>query len=125
MTGLEYVEGTVVSSNPRGVKLDGTDDYLNFSKFTADPIVPPARGTNVRLGLDASGFVREVQVLNGSTTVAALAPSGNRDREIRRMAAMKTAAQLVAAFAQCREDVKVEHVFPLADRVLEWLEREA
>jgi hypothetical protein len=36
---------------------------------------------------------------------------------------MKAAAQLVGAFSQCHEEVKVEHVFPLADRILAWLER--
>jgi hypothetical protein len=38
---------------------------------------------------------------------------------------MKAAAQLVGAFAQTHEEVKVEHVFPLADKILAWLERGA
>ncbi len=35
---------------------------------------------------------------------------------------MKAAAQLVGAFSQCHQEVKVEHVFPLADKILAWLE---
>ena len=52
-------------------------------------------------------------------------PAGSpaKERDIRRMAAMKTAAQLVGQFAQTHEEVKVEHVFPLADKVLAWLEK--
>jgi hypothetical protein len=45
------------------------------------------------------------------------------DAEIRRHVAIKTAAQLVGAFAQTREEVKVDHVFPLADKILAWLEK--
>jgi len=34
-------------------------------------------------------------------------------RDIRRTAAMKTAARLVEAFAQTHEEVKIDHVFML------------
>jgi hypothetical protein len=39
--------------------------------------------------------------------------------------AIKTAAQLVGAFAQTHEEMRVEHVFPLADKILAWLEQQA
>jgi hypothetical protein len=37
--------------------------------------------------------------------------------------AIKTAAQLVGAFAQTHEECRVEHLFPLADKILGWLEK--
>jgi hypothetical protein len=36
---------------------------------------------------------------------------------------VRSAAQLVGAFSQCHDEVKVEHVFPLADKILAWLEK--
>jgi hypothetical protein len=36
---------------------------------------------------------------------------------------LETAAQLVGAFSKCHEEVKVEPVFPLADKILAWLEK--
>jgi hypothetical protein len=51
------------------------------------------------------------------------ASAPGRDGEIRRQVAIKTAAQLVGAFAQTHAEVKVDHVFPLADRLLAWLEK--
>jgi hypothetical protein len=38
--------------------------------------------------------------------------------------AIKAAAQLVGAFGQTHEEVRVEHVFPLADKILAWLEQQ-
>jgi len=112
-------EGVVGSSNPRGVKLVGGDDYLNFSKYADPPIAPPRRGASVRMGLDTDGYIRELQVLDE----AAASGDHDRSRDIRRQVAIKTAAQLVGAFAQTHEEVKVDHVFPLADKILAWLEQ--
>lgn len=55
-TGPEQVTGTVASVNPKGVRLDGQDGWLNFSKFATD-IVPPERGQAVTVTLDRAGFV--------------------------------------------------------------------
>jgi hypothetical protein len=116
----EHREGVVASSNDRGVKLVGDDGYLNFSKYTTEPIAAPPRGSSVRLGLDGSGFVRDLQVLEGG---AAAAPAGDRSPEIRRQVAMKCAVDLIGAFAQTHEEVKTEHVFPMYRRILAELEQ--
>lgn len=116
-----HVEGTVESANERGLRLDSESDWRNFSKY-GDHITPPVRGANVRLGLDASGFVRELQVLDEAPS-ATSANSSSRDREIRRMCAMKVAASVIGQLAQTHEEVRTEHIFPLADRVLAWLEQ--
>jgi hypothetical protein len=116
----ETLEGTVDRANARGVKLTNRDDYLNFSKYADPPIAPPRRGASVRLGLDADGFVRELQVLDTSGP----APTDDRSREIRRMAAMKCAATITAAALQSNAEARADHVFTLADRLLAWLEKE-
>jgi hypothetical protein len=49
--------------------------------------------------------------------------SSDRSREIRRQVAIKTAAELVAAFKPVLPDeVKTGDIFPLADKILAWLE---
>jgi hypothetical protein len=52
------------------------------------------------------------------------ASSPARDREVRRAVAMKAAATLTAAAIQSHEEARSEMVFRLADRILEWLEKE-
>jgi hypothetical protein len=69
---------------------------------------------------DRGVWINSLKIIGGAR--APSAPTA-RDADIRRMAAMKTAAQLVAAFAQTHEEVKVEHMFPLADKILAWLEK--
>lgn len=118
---VEHVEGQVAAVNPRGVKLVGEPDYRNFSKYADPPITPPRRGQHVTLGLDTDGFVRTLEVAGAD--LATPAGDTDRSREIRRQVAIQTAAQVISAFAQTREDVKTDHLFPLADRILAWLEQ--
>jgi hypothetical protein len=113
---VEHVDGIVQGANERGVHLQGEPDWRNFSKY-ADPIAPPARGQSVRLGLDASGFVRELELLGA--TAATL----NRDRAIARMSALRSAAIYCGNRATVHEDAKSEHIFVLAERMLAWLEK--
>lgn len=58
---------------------------------------------------------------NGSS--APVSPATHADREARLRFAIATAAQLVGQFAQTHESAHCEHIFPLADKVLAWLER--
>jgi hypothetical protein len=69
---------------------------------------------------DRGAWINSLKILGASPSPA---PSTSRDAEIRQVA-IKTAAQLVGAFAQTHEEVRVEHVFPLADKILAWLEQQ-
>jgi hypothetical protein len=40
------------------------------------------------------------------------------------MCAIKVAASVIGQFAQTREEVRTDHIFPFADRILDWLEQE-
>lgn len=113
----DVVEGLVESANDHGIKVGG--EWRNVSKFHHVDL--PDRGARVRLELDNKGFIKTVQVLDA-------APSSNstsitRDREIRRMAVLKAAANFLGLMGQAREDVKSEHVLVLAERWLAWVEQ--
>jgi hypothetical protein len=124
---LEFISGPVTSVNSKktGIKVQGCEDWLNVSQYHPVPVIPSA-GELVEVSFeqtDRGAWITSLKILN-SESGNATSPPG-RDAQIRRQVAMKTAAQLVGAFAQTHEEVKVEHVFQLADRVLEWLEEES
>ena len=56
-TGAETLSGAVVAVNDHGLRLEGRDGWLNYSKWAED-LVPPARGARVVVTLDKAGFVR-------------------------------------------------------------------
>jgi hypothetical protein len=121
---VDHAEGVVQSSNDRGLRLVGETDYRNVSKYAEPPITAPARGSSVRLGLDASGFVRVVEVLNGGTPSAATSSSPTtRDRTITRLTVLKAAANFLGLMGQSREEVRSDHVLLLADKWLAWVEQ--
>lgn len=63
----EWMRGTVASANERGIKLEGEEDWLNWSQYVAEgDRTTPRRGSKVRVGLDNRNFVREVQDEHGS-----------------------------------------------------------
>ena len=106
------VSGVVTAVNPKGVKLAGESDWLNFSKFATDLVIPE-RGEAVLLLLDKSGFIRSVQPAVGparssGTASPQNAPRGQygpagasaKDRTITRLAVLKAAAEYAASKPQ-------------------------
>lgn len=94
--------GRVVSVNPKGLKLEGHDDWLNCSKFATD-LVLPERGETVTCTLDKAGFLRCVELVDGSAlpriaggSDAPSTPSA-KDRTITRLAVLKAAAEFSAS----------------------------
>jgi Protein of unknown function (DUF2786) len=114
---MNLVEGIIEAINDRDVKVAG--EWRNVSKF--HPVDLPDRGARVRILLDTKGFIRTPQILDAapsspSSPSSTSASSPNRDREIRRMCAIKVAASVIGQFAQTREEeVRTEHIFPLAE----------
>jgi hypothetical protein len=113
----DVVEGIVDSANDRGVKVGG--EWRNVSRF--HPVDLPDRGARVRLALDHKGFIRSLQILEAAANAGASTMT-TRDREIRRMAVLKAAANFLGLMSQAREEVKSDHVLLLADRWLAWVE---
>src|SRR6266849_4649608 len=115
-TVTDQVEGLVEGRNERGIRVGG--EWRNMSKF--HPLELPGQGAHVRLELDGKGFIKSMQVLDQ-------APSTNsptRDRTITRLAVLKTAAAFLAQMGQVHEGVKSDHVIPLAEKWLAWVEQE-
>ena len=117
---LVTISGAVEQVNGKGVKVLG--EWLNLSQY--HPITPlPTAGELVEVQVEQTNrgaWINSLKILGGGAPGAA--PESDRARQIRRQVAMKAAAQLVGAFSQCHEEVKVEHVFPLAAKILAWLE---
>lgn len=116
----DVVEGIVESANDRGIKVGG--EWRNVSRF--HPVDLPDRGARVSLELDNKGFIRSLQILDAAPNVGASIAT-TRDREIRRMAVLKAAANFLGLMSQCREEVKSDHVLLLAGKWLAWVERPA
>jgi len=115
----EYVEGRIASVNDRGLRLDTETDWRNWSRWADKPAESPRRGARVRLGLDASGFVRQLEVLDP----VADQPTHDRDWQIRRMSALCSAATFCAGKALSTE-VSSKDVLAIAEAFERWLEQE-
>ncbi len=114
----DVVEGIVESANNRGVKVGR--EWRNVSRF--HPVDLPDRGALIRLELDNKGFIRSLQILDAAPNAGA-STTTTRDRDIRRMAVLKAAANFLGLMSQAREEVKSDHVLLLADRWLAWVEQ--
>lgn len=120
--------GRVVSVNPKGLKLEGHDDWFNVSKFATD-VTLPERGETVTVVVDGKGFLRAVQPLDGpiATNGHADAPGSapersaptQRDTTITRLAVLKAAA----AFGASRSDLKSGDVLKIAESWERWVNR--
>jgi len=112
--GGEQLVGLVAAVNPNGIKLEGRDGWVNFSKFAPD-LVPPQRGQRVTVQLDKSGFVRAIEAI----TDAPHSPVAGRDIVISRLAILKAAA----AFGASRPDLKSTDVLRIAESWEVWITR--
>lgn len=92
----EPIEGRVAAVNDRGVKLEGREDWLNFSKpeYRGQPWQTPAVGDNVRLTLSGK-FVKTCEVVAAAASSPA---ASSRERSIERQVALKAAVELVSPF---------------------------
>jgi len=113
------VTGRVRSVNPKGLLLEGHTDWLNISRFAVG-VVLPEKGAAVAVTLDKAGFVRSVDVVDGSVGAnghdapridaqRVSAPS-EKDRTITRLAVLKAAA----AFGASRPELRSRDVIAIA-----------
>jgi len=116
-TAAETLSGAVVAVNDKGLRLEGRDGWLNYSKW-AEGLVPPARGAHVVVTLDKAGFVRTLAPA-GATDPRQTATAG-RETAITRLAVLKAAAEFCAA----RPELKSADLLALAERMEAWVRRE-
>jgi hypothetical protein len=60
----QHITGHVTSLNPKGIRLEGQDGWLNFSRYARD-VVPPMKAQTVTVTLDRQGYVRAVDAAGG------------------------------------------------------------
>jgi hypothetical protein len=116
-TGTETVSGVVSAVNPKGIRLEGRDGWLNFSKFAGD-LVPPARGAHVAVTLDGQGFIRALAPADGPPD-APQSHTAGRETAIIRQTCLKAAAEFCAS----RPELKSAELFALAERMEAWVTR--
>jgi hypothetical protein len=97
--------GRVVSVNPKGLKLDGHDDWYNVSKFATDVILPE-RGETVTV------------VVDGKARAPRQSPA-DRERTITRLAVLKAAAEYSAS----KPESKSGDVLKIAESWEKWILR--
>ncbi len=111
--------GVVSSVNPKGIKLEGLDEWLNFSKFAAD-LAPPSRGQAVSVTLDGQGFVRAIGPAAATATPdAPQPPSAGRETLIIRQTCIKASAEFCAS----RPELRSTDLLALAERMEAWVTR--
>ncbi|HYW87482.1 MAG TPA: hypothetical protein VFB50_06920 [Chloroflexota bacterium] len=114
------VEGLVEATNATGLKIGGA--WLNRSQF--HPVELPDAGARVRLKIDAKGFIKTLEVMDGTERVAkSPAVLSDKDERITRLAVLKAAAEFVGLWGQTREEIRSEHVLLIADKWLEWINK--
>lgn len=115
--GITTVEGLVEGANDTGIKIKG--EWLNRSQFA--PVELPAKGAYVRAQVDARGYLKSIEAV----AAGANSRTSERNRTITRLAVLKAAADFMGQLGSAREQVKADHVLAVAERWLEWVEREA
>jgi hypothetical protein len=123
--GTEILEGTVARANGKGIKLHGANAWLNYSRFVEVP--HPRCGQSVRVEAGDDGFIRKLVIFDTGTEASA--PNSGSvtspDCLTLRLRVLEIATTTAAAFAQSNEPGKVRtvEIFPLADRMMAWLEQ--
>ena len=116
-TGTAQLTGIVTTVNPKGLKLDGREGWLNVSKWATD-VTLPERGQAVSVTLDGGGYVRAIGP-------AAIVPdaqqqaSAGRETLIIRQTCIKAAAE----FAASRPELRSTDLLALAERMEAWVLR--
>jgi hypothetical protein len=125
---ITEVQGIVCASNERGLKLSGETEWRNLSKWAEVSAIPP-RGSVVVLGLDKSGYVREITTATAEKPVIVQdSPLGDapapvdKDRRITRMACLNTATAILTTH-NVRGGVEVAEVLRVAAGLEGWVLR--
>lgn len=120
--------GRIAAANVKGIRLEDHTEWLNYSKFATD-IIPAERGQTVTVTVDAKGFIRTLQPLDGPAPIAGASDAprvaqsrsepSQRDVTITRLAVLKAAAE----FAAGRHDLKSGEVLKIAESWERWVNR--
>jgi len=129
---ITELQGVICAANDRGLKLQGETEWRNLSKWAQVAAIPPI-GAAVVLGLDRSGYIREITMAEMSAKVSnGAAPSHSpmeesapacrpdKDVAIARMNALGHAVALLTVRCGAPD---VDDVLALAERLERWVLR--
>ena len=71
----ETIEGQVVSENAKGIRLDSSEAWVNYSRFADVP--HPTKGQRVRVEVGGDGFIRKLVILGGAVDSTSAPGSGS------------------------------------------------
>jgi len=109
----------VTRTNGTGFQVAGRDGWLNLSKFAS--VALPAVGQRVRIGLDKSGYVREIAPDTAPATPQSTpAPGSAPDALTARIAALAAATAIVA---RQPGQTTLDAVLAAAERLEGWIRR--
>src|SRR5258708_4789144 len=125
---IERISGAIEAVNDKGIKVNGT--WLNFSTY--HPIsVGPSPGELVELEIEHSSrggaWIRQLTLVDELVSpksiplpVDKVARQSVSSVDVR-LKCIEIAGHVVGYLGQAREDVKSEHIFPLATKILAWV----
>jgi hypothetical protein len=123
---LVTISGAVEQVNAKGTGIKVLGEWLNVSQY--HPINPmPTSGELVEVVVettDRGQWINSLKILGAAPAGSTPAQAVDRDARIMRQVAMKCSVELIVGFAAALppdKTPKVDHVFPLADRILHWL----
>ena len=122
---LETVSGMVeqINNKQTGIKVGG--EWLNISQY--HPLAElPRVGQRVHVEVERSdrgAWINSLQLL-GEPAATSSSPASGRDREIRRLACLKAAAQFGAGKCVAGVDVKSTDVLKIAEAFERWVQGE-
>jgi hypothetical protein len=120
---LETVSGAVESINSKGTGIKVLGEWLNISQFHPVATMPTV-GELVEVSIertDKGPWINSLRVI-GAAASSPSASSSNRDREIRRMACLKAAADFCGGKAFSTE-VSTADVLKVAEAFERWVTR--
>jgi hypothetical protein len=112
-------------STPRETGIRVLGEWLNISQYHPVSVMPtPGELVEVQVErTDRGAWITSLQIVS-SPLVHPQNSARARETAINRLSVLKTAAAFLGAMGQVHEGVKSDHVIPLAERWLAWVEQE-
>lgn len=126
MSAPTTIRGRIAATNDKGIRLEGSDAWVNYSRYGKLDRTSVAIGADIAAEIDGRGFIRSLTILSAATEQEAnghreTRPLPCKDIQIVRESAIKSAAQFCAS----RPDLKSADLFSLAEKMEAWIIRGA
>lgn len=123
---IQVITGEVEAISPKGIKVRG--EWANFSHF--DDVPRPPVGSQVRVEVSARGWIKGLEILDGSASREPQEANLGADRQqiILRLACLKAAAEFAGKLAAGQlvrdlQPIKSAEVLVIGELWEEWVSR--